>query len=89
MPCRTEDWGDDTKEEKEIQKLTRMLCSACVGLETKGWDMPTLELKKWWEKHQKEDERRLAMERAERKKNRLRKQAISKLTPEERKALGL
>lgn len=43
------------------------------------------DLEKWWKKHKKLDEKH----RAKEKKEQLRKQALDKLTTEERKALGL
>lgn len=44
-------------------------------------------LAQWWEDHQEADKKREAAERAKVKKDKLRKQALAKLTPAERKAL--
>lgn len=43
----------------------------------------------WWKSHKEADNRRRAYEEAERQKTELRNAALNKLTPEERKALGL
>jgi PAS domain-containing protein len=43
----------------------------------------------WWRQHQKEDEQRRAREAAEQRKAQLKESALSKLTAEERAALGL
>lgn len=43
----------------------------------------------WWSMHQHEDDRRAVRERRSKADEALREQARSKLTPEERKALGL
>ena len=46
-------------------------------------------LETWWKKHKKQDEERRAREAAARDKEQLKASAISKLTAEERAALGL
>lgn len=43
----------------------------------------------WWEQHQEADRKREAKEATMQQQEQLRKQAISKLTTEERKAIGL
>lgn len=47
------------------------------------------QLADWWEEHQEADRARKAEEAKTRKDNALRKKALAKLTPAERKALGL
>lgn len=47
------------------------------------------ELKKWYKHHQRQDERRREQEAAASEKQKLRKQALKKLTAEERRALGI
>jgi len=46
-------------------------------------------VEKWWKDHQKEDEERRAREALEAARKRVRDEALAKLTPAERKALGL
>lgn len=47
------------------------------------------ELADWWEKHEAEDKKRLREELQEKKDKAARDRAIAKLTPRERKLLGL
>jgi len=47
------------------------------------------ELANWWEKHEAEDQKRLRAELQEKKDKKARDKAIAKLTPRERKLLGL
>lgn len=47
------------------------------------------ELMTWWEDHKEEDARRRAREAKEAAEKKIRKQALAKLTPEERKILGV
>jgi hypothetical protein len=55
-----------------------------------AWDQNlSKESKKWIKKHEEADARRLASEKKERKRKRIKKRALSKLTPKERKVLGL
>lgn len=43
----------------------------------------------WWEAHEAADKKRAAEERAAKRKEKLRESALAKLTPSERKALGV
>ena len=47
------------------------------------------EIVKWWTDHQAEDAKRLALEEAKQSAERLKREALAKLSPEERAALGL
>ena len=96
MPCRdySEDWGPnrDRAAEKKLDKVTRLLCFTLRTLSAPV--LTTLlsgnkELAEWWRAHQEEDKRRLEAERREFEKKQLKKKALSKLTQEERKALGI
>ncbi len=79
--------------EHEIEELKMMLFNACVELEKRGgfesWEEE--QLSKWWKKRQMEERQEHARRRTEamERKRLLAEQALSKLTPEERKALGL
>lgn len=98
MPCRSyeDDYlqvASDTREQNN--KLARIACSAlnafneadpeaCAKFLGKNHEAHT-----WWEGHKVADaaeKARVAKEKAEKK---LAKAALAKLTPEERKALGL
>jgi hypothetical protein len=80
-----------------IHQDTAMLCEMCQNLTEKeqntllydGRKEMARELAAWWEKHQKADKARGKKERADKKNAKLRETAAAKLTPEERKALGL
>lgn len=74
--------------------LTQLEKEGCLALwlERVDWaeagvKRKTLEM--WWKKHKKEDEARRAREAAAKRKEQLKASAISKLTAEERAALGL
>lgn len=103
MPCRSyEDEyrsGEptDSWQYKELKanndKLARIACKAMTELVKSGYaDFLVLkddEVREWWEQHQEAD--RKAREKEERKKERtrLRRQALKKLSEEEKIALGL
>ncbi len=44
---------------------------------------------KWWKKHQAEDRERIQREHSEKRAKEVRRNAINKLSPEERQVLGL
>jgi hypothetical protein len=67
-------------------EMTRTLCSWCQRNDV---TKKSLELQIWWRDHQKWDREREAAEKQEQERKRLRKSALSKLTPAERKALKL
>lgn len=103
MPCRSyeDDYRSgeptDSWQYKELKanndKLARIACKAMTELVKSGYaDFLVLkddEVREWWEKHQEAD--RKAREKEERKQQRtkLRRQALKKLSEEEKIALGL
>ena len=105
MPCRSyeDDYRSgeptDSWQYKELKlkanndKLARIACKAMTELVKAGYaDFLVLkddEIREWWEQHQEAD--RKAREKEERKKERtkLRRQALKKLSEEEKIALGL
>lgn len=91
MPCITDDMGETEREQRaQIQKLTRMLCTACKFLEANdvfpGGDK---QLSKWWKEHQDKDEQRKANEQKEKDRENLVTNALKKLSKKEKEALGL
>ena len=78
--------GDRNLEPQEasnsVTKLTQLLCSLCRNLESHGESslMPA-PVQKWWKRHKALDEAT--------KRDNLRAQALAKLTPSEKKILGL
>lgn len=100
MPC--ESGLTQVQELKyETDKVTQLLCATLTELrllemEYKGMAYPqaqTLErvpgLRKWWDQHVKKDKARIAREAAAAEHERLKQSALSKLTVEEAKALGV
>jgi len=72
---------------REHQILTRLACSYCKELESKGAPVPSF-AKDWWTTHKIEDEMREEREKQARIAKAKKKQALNKLTPAERALLG-
>lgn len=94
MPCS--DGGtycsEDTETKNRLDKVTRLLCGLCERAECEA--RGTLisndeELAQWWAKHQEEDLRREEQERKEREEKEAKRKALAKLSPRERRLLGL
>ncbi len=87
---------DEFTHEKH-SKLAPMLCSkiSAMGDDLRDQivynakDPLSRELANWWEKHEAEDQKRLREELQEKKDKKARDKAIAKLTPREKKLLGL
>lgn len=90
MPCRCDGWEEEENERmhKLMDKLTRMLCTASKAMDNRGVKMSNEHLE-WWKQHQEFDRKRAEQEKKERQEELLRKRAIAKLTPEERKLLDI
>lgn len=93
MPCMSYEPQyliDDGKQLRD--KLARIACRALTELEAVD---PTnkvfknRELTEWWTQHKIDDARAAEERRAAAKKKAARKAALAKLSPEERKVLGL
>ena len=101
MPCQSYDtnWAHDSnnaevkKLKKEADRLARFACAAMEELIKHGKAdfliLKNEELREWWEKHLEDD--RKAREAEERKQRRIqiKKEALDKLTDEEKEVLGL
>lgn len=101
MPCRDYEPFDATSELREQNdRLARIACKAMEALTANGYaDFLLLkdeEVREWWEAHQIAD--RKAKEAEERKRKakeekeelaKLKKDVLSRLSPKERKALGI
>lgn len=94
MPCRSFD--DDNHDsgpywKGKLDVVTDLLCQACQALDkAQGVDGIVVppEVITWWEEHQQKDrERLIAEQKAMTEKQR--QAALAKLTPHERKLLGL
>lgn len=73
-------------EVSAIHEHTAMLCDFCQNNEVTKY---SLELQIWWRDHQKADKERIEREMEEQKEGKERDAALAKLTPYERKLLGL
>jgi hypothetical protein len=101
MPCQSYDtsWADDHSDrdvqrvKREADKLARIACRALEELERNGIeDMLLLkddETREWWAKHKEADAREKARVAEIERKERVRTEALAKLSHEERELLGL
>lgn len=89
MPCTSPDYTPDelAAERKARDIAERLACEFCRQLETLKLPVPRYACD-WWGKHKSWDERRRREEQKERVDEEFRKKALSKLSSEERKALG-
>lgn len=82
---------------RRLHAVTRLLCGLCERIETnpnatvKAARLIDADpkLRAWWEEHQKADRKREKEEAAERRRAAGRKAALAKLSPAERKLLGV
>jgi hypothetical protein len=77
-----EQYGNDTTLEGRVKMLFNQVDWKEAGVKRKT-------VENWWVKHKEEDAARRAREAAEKHKNELKASALSKLTIEERAALGV
>lgn len=102
MPCydvRDEPAYVAREYQQKVDKLTRLLCEACTVLEDKcsaaSVNYPELkdhvsdELGQWWDAHQEMDRKRKAAEAKSKAARRARKDALSRMSAEDRRILGL
>jgi len=101
MPCMSyeSNWASDSNDrdikrlKAEADKLARIACKAMTELVKSGHaDFLVLkddEVRDWWEQHQEAD-RKAQEAKAERaRKAKLKKEALAKLSDEEKKVLGI
>jgi len=91
MPCRTdpEDYGY-VYVSPEFMRIPVLLCEAMQMIERANMEPScSPELRQWWAAHKAADKRLIEEELARQKLEKDRKAAIDKLTPHERKLLGL
>lgn len=99
MPCMSEpDWEYQARLKQERAMFEALLCASFTLLEDQGlldqlnWEEAGVTKKDalaWWTSHKKEDEARRKREARRKVKEEKRKQALAKLTPAERKILGV
>lgn len=63
MPCRSDEYESDVRinQQRELDKVTRMLCEVLSQIETKSLSS---EIRDWWKEHQEKDKERLRQEKA-------------------------
>jgi hypothetical protein len=101
MPCMSyeSNWASDSNDrdikrlKSEADKLARIACKAMTELVKSGHaDFLVLkddEVREWWEKHQ-EDDRKAQEAKAEKaRRAKVKKEALAKLSDEEKKILGI
>lgn len=101
MPCQSydESWDNGSNErkirelKKQVDKLARIACKALTELEkNEVEDMLLLgddEVRTWWKKHKEDDAREQARLAEIERKERVKQEALAKLSDEERKLLGI
>jgi hypothetical protein len=101
MPCQSYDtnWADDSNDrdvrrlKKETDKLARIACRALEELERNGIeDMLLLkddETREWWAKHKEADRKARAIIEERERLERVKQEALSKLSQEEKEVLGI
>lgn len=88
------DGYDDRVYNKGLSKIDRdklvsTLCSKLKKIKKDDITKYSLELQMWWRDHQEADKKRIRQEKEKKEQEKIRKQALSKLTQKERDALGL
>lgn len=90
MPCRDDGYDVGPSLQQRNDELARMLCQACTALENLGQIRNvSVPLTEWWEAHKVADARRQAEEWQREVDESMKRQVLRKLTPLERKLLGL
>ena len=96
MPCMSYDDSpgyNDREWKKKTDMLARIACKALTELEKDGRaDFLLLkdeEVREWWTAHKEADAKAQAAREAKAQREQIRKDALAKLTKEERKALGV
>ena len=101
MPCMSYDtnWASSSSDsdikrlKKEADKLARIACEALTELEKAGKaDFLILkndELREWWEAHKEADRKEKARVAEQERRERVKREALDRLTDEEKELLGL
>ena len=98
MPCNdgrdnvhvVTEYREDPEMKKRRHKLARMLCETIGKMSaTQRSTLLSLETRQWYKEHREEDRRREEREKAVRNQKAKIRKAVAKLTPEERKLLGI
>jgi hypothetical protein len=90
MPCSDSGPSREEieRESRDHQTMTRLSCDRCREIESRGGTVPSWG-QEWWQEHKLRDAERLKRDHKVQREAEIRKQAIAKLTPEEREELGV
>jgi len=101
MPCQSYDtnWAHGSSDsdvrrlKKEADKLARIACAAMTELEKMGKEdfliLKNEEVGQWWAAHKEADRKEQERIAEKERKERLKKEALDRLTDEEKEVLGL
>lgn len=94
MPCDSGGWPDRSSEayaaaRSRLDKVTQVACEMAKLLTSAQKRKLSTKAKKWIEIHRIIDDRRIAHEQRKIKEKQLREKALRKLTPGERRLLGV
>lgn len=101
MPCRSyeDDWAEKSnsaevkKLKKQVDRLARIACKAMTELEKNGMEDFILlqddEVREWWAQHKIADAKAAAAKAERARVAKVKRDALSKLSDEERKVLGI
>ena len=97
MPCRDYEADYDNSYERNLKdqndRLARIACKAMTALEEAGQEdfllLKDEEVREWWKKHKEADAKAKAEREEKARIARIKKEALAKLSAEERQALGI
>ena len=93
MPCRDDSSSYDYSAQERADKMTRIACKVMTELVDEGRAEFLLirddEIREWWSAHQEFDRQRRAEEYQRETEAALKKEALAKLSDQEKQALGL
>jgi hypothetical protein len=99
MPCRdyeSDSWdysSENRKLKDRADKLARIACKAMTALEENGIEdflvLKDEEVREWWAAHKEADRRAEAKRLEKERRERVKAEALAKLSTEERELLGL
>lgn len=100
MPCRdyeTDSWGSNYRETEKYKEradmLARIACKAMTALEQMGKEdfllLKDAEVREWWAAHKEADRREQARLAEIERRERVKAEALARLSDEEKELLGL
>jgi hypothetical protein len=74
---------------EQATTVTRLLCQLCESIDKNQVEIMPPAVKVWWNKHKEIDKKRKLEEQIQKTLDHKKKEALNKLTPEERHLLGI